>query len=741
MTDKWFLEDIEQSINKQNRLVILDPKGRADFLLKVLKEQDYLVFETDVAFNKQEAKRVEEELFLRYEADGKYAAEKVIFYVQREQNQLSFLYDYCFTHGCLDLTNMETWLKEKIFKQTDLQVNIPTEKLLTYAKLGMGKGLAWWQKVLQDLEDAVVLKEEILPFLHEPEVHFNNKEADIRELIAGKFFDLIGQPMMKKPPVILATAVANFIFDKLLHNTIDAELLSIYKKWLDSNTYSESLQGYLQQYKISPSVDCWNVHPEHSFQSVDVLQLQDLTAHFRDKAYLNKKLSAIKKRAKYRHAPTWWKDILVLMTFNSKPLSKCDALYKVVDYYTYHFHQVDRAIRNIYATFLQDENIVRPLQEHYEALNRELLTHWFDLADEYETNQQGKLVELIQAAKRSIAIIVGDGVRYEIADYVATVLEKQYKVDKGIMLADMPSETEHNMSALYVGNKEVIAIHKEREKRLSEITGKAIHYLNLEELHQGVQSNCLVLTYKDIDSAGEKLQQGAIKLFGEFEKVLIEKIDLLLKMGYEVHLVTDHGFVLTGLLDEADKIAPTTDGRKEVHERFIRTVDKQNDKDWLCFDKNYDGFRYVYAAKSDKPFKSKGVYGFAHGGFTPQEIIIPHFVFNKKVAATTNLAVSIANKSDLKEVTGELFGMKLSSTKGDDLFSASRKVQIVFYANNQEMNRSHIITVEPNKTLSFDFSFSGNDEITAVLLDAVTQEQLDSTIIKKSNARDFGGLF
>jgi len=74
--------------------------------------------------------------------------------------------------------------------------------------------------------------------------------------------------------------------------------------------------------------------------------------------------------------------------------------------------------------------------------------------------------------------------------------------------------------------------------------------LDLEALTHGIKADYLVLTYKDIDDAGEKLQHGALKLIGEFEKVLQDKIMLLMNMGFrEVHLTTDHGFVLTGLLD------------------------------------------------------------------------------------------------------------------------------------------------------------------------------------------------
>ena len=306
----------------------------------------------------------------------------------------------------------------------------------------------------------------------------------------------------------------------------------------------------------------------------------------------------------------------------------------------------------------------------------------------------------------------------------------------------MPSETEHNMSALYVGNNEVLPIHKDREKRLTATTGKDITYLDLEALHYGIKADYLVLTYKDIDSAGEKLQMGAIKLFNEFENVLQAKILILLNMGFHtVHLVTDHGFVLTGLLDEADKIEPNATGKKEVHERFIRTVETQKEKDWLEFKKPYGEYEYVYAAKNHKPFKSKGVYGFSHGGFTPQEIIIPNFVFSKESAASKGLEVIITNKKELNEVTGELFGLKIMAVgAATDLFTLNRKIQVLLYSNNLKYSNSNIITIEPEVIQSLEYSFSGHNEITVVVVDANTQEQIDSVKIKKSNVRDLGGL-
>lgn len=745
MTDKWIIQDIEKHITQRKRVVILDPTGQCNYLLPIIEKYSYTLFKTDNA-KTEEWQTVQEELLLRFETESKFKNEKVVFYATRPLSKLSFLYDYCFTHGCIDLSNPVEWIRNKLFSATGQQITLDNPMLLTAAKLGIGKDISWWKKILQDLEELVSIEDELLPFLNNPGNYFSDKEPDVKRLFEEKLFELIGQSYRKVPSKTLAIEVVNHLFSGLLSNEIKPELLSIYHKWLDSNTYSQSLSQYISDYELSPQQNIWNVHPEHCFTAIDQLQLIQITANFRDKSFVKEKLQILQLRIKNRKAanfvPLWWDDVINLFEFDNNALTQCNSLIKVTEFYTKSFYKVDRAIRNIYSSFLQEEAIVRPLQEHYESLNQELLHHWYDHSGTYKTDQQGFLPNLISQSNAGTAVIVGDGVRYEIAAFVASKLQGKCKIETNVMLADMPSETEHNMSALYVGNNEVLPVHKDREKRLSDTTGKEIAYLNLEALHYGIKADYLVLTYKDIDSAGEKLQLGAIKLFNEFENVLIDKILLLFNMGFQkVHLVTDHGFVLTGLLDEADKIDPDALGKKEVHERYIRTQEKQKTKEWLVFEKSYGDFKYVYAAKNHRPFKSKGVYGFSHGGFTPQEIIIPNFVFSKERITDKGLEVTITNKKELIEVTGELFGLKVQAIgKSGDLFSSSRKVQVLLYANNLTYSSSNIITIESGASQSFDFTFGGYNEIMAVIVDASSQEQIDSVKIKKSNARDLGGL-
>jgi hypothetical protein len=52
---------------------------------------------------------------LSYEAESTHKNDKVVFYVTRPKEELSFLFDYCFTHGCVNLTKPVEWLRNKLF--------------------------------------------------------------------------------------------------------------------------------------------------------------------------------------------------------------------------------------------------------------------------------------------------------------------------------------------------------------------------------------------------------------------------------------------------------------------------------------------------------------------------------------------------------------------------------------------------------------------------------------------------
>ena len=76
----------------------------------------------------------------------------------------------------------------------------------------------------------------------------------------------------------------------------------------------------------------------------------------------------------------------------------------------------------------------------------------------------------------------------------------------------------------------------------------------------------------------------------------------------------------------------------------------------------------------------------------------------------------------------------------NDLFTTNRKIMLLFFVGNEKVNESELITIEKNQQIKKEFRFDIYTEIDLVIIDALTKEQLDKTTIRKSNARDLGGL-
>ncbi|MDX9964323.1 hypothetical protein, partial [Desulfobacter postgatei] len=222
------------------------------------------------------------------------------------------------------------------------------------------------------------------------------------------------------------------------------------------------------------------------------------------------------------------------------------------------------------------------------------------------------------------------------------------------------------------------------------------------------------------------------------------KISLLLAGGYaRVYLITDHGFVLTGLLSDADKICVSPKGDFDKAERYIRTETRQADltPGLIEAEKNYRQFKYIYFARNMNPFKTPGLYGFSHGGVSPQELVTPYFCWERSGASLVLLSVLIENKGDLRDVTGELFSIKIKADKGtEDLFSMDRRVYLVFFASKAQVNKSDVFAIQQNEQLTKEYTFDGHSELEVLLLDAATKQQLDRAIIKQNKDRDLGGL-
>ena len=510
------------------------------------------------------------------------------------------------------------------------------------------------------------MSKDLLPFLHNPEAFDRDQyDAQLRETFYKHISNLLGVAHTTKPAATRAKEVVKTMLDGIAHGNCIPQLLDIYKDWLDSMSYQDSFTSYLADYSLPVKALAITADINHPFEKLDEQWMIKLGAKISNPQHKSTDLDIewMKKRSKSKQAQSldidFWKDVVTIVEYDLTEINQLNSLAECSDYYTHKFCKLDTAIRNLYAVFLENTNLLQPFQNLYREHVTIFLNKWFQYWSEYKENQTGLLQRIINESPKKTAIIVGDGVAYEIANLVADRVSPNYELKKESILADIPSETENNMSRLYMDNGVTEAVHKNREKYLQQQNADTpIDFLPLDKVSDTLLPNrILVCTYKDIDDMGEKLQHKALKYFPETIDFFAKKITQLLKNGYsKVCLVTDHGFVLTGILSEQDKVTHTINGDCHKAERYIRTSDTQPhlDSETIEVSRNYKQYNHLYFGKNLNPFKTPGVYGFSHGGLAPQEVVIPFFTWTSGASTTTALKVGISNKEDLKGITGEL---------------------------------------------------------------------------------------
>lgn len=738
MIDKWFAEDIEKILKEKNRIVISSGGENARFLETLIPDQ-YPILKT--------ADEIEE-LKVKYTIEKDFIDKKVIIFTSTPRENLKFVREYCETCGCIEIKYLHNYVKEKVHSKLGLNLQLAADEIATAAKISVGKSADYWIDIVHKGGDRIFnIGNEILPFLHNPEGYCKKLDKQVKKEFFSRLNQWLERENIEQPPATLAKAAARKILGSLVSDKGEKRFKEVYKSWADSKKYEKSLNQYVGEETIPFDIDIWAVDISHPFIKIDKAWLIEIAKHLDNKEFIKKKLEIIKKRAAdttcQKLGPTLWNDVLCILKFDTSQINGLSTLDDTVRYYTNTFYRLDAAVRRLYSDFLNENEIIQPFQEYYNRILIQLLDKWFACFKDYKENQAGLLDELI-SSQTKCAVIVGDGISYDIARDVSEKIKTRYKVDDGYRLADFPSTTENNMTRIYMGSAKVEPVHKKREQYLVEKYGDDIRFAKLEEVtYTSEPSQFLICTYKDIDSIAEKMQQGALKFISQMVDELAEKIDQLMKCGYQkVYLTSDHGFVLTGKLSESDKVEFNFKGAVEKNERYVRTAEKQDASAWLVeIDQKSDGYEHVYFHKSNNPFKTPGLYGYAHGGISPQELVVPFICIERKSAVIKKLDVVIANKENLQAVVGDIFEISLKAgISKEGLFSMQRKVEILFMASGKQVNKSDIISLKPEEVVKKEYSFDGRNELDAIVIDAETKETIDRAIIKQKNIRDTGGL-
>ena len=740
MFDKWFNQDIEEVFDKHDHVVVIDESVHLDLFKKILPANTKVFI----------VKGAIEELECKYAIEKYHQHDKVLVLTTTARSQLTFIRDYCETCGCIEIHKLETYLIQKVFDALKLNINLSSEELKTAAYNSIGKGLEYWENLCRKGgEHLFDINIDILPFLNDPERFCVSRDKIVIKSFFEKINIWLGRNIIEQPPKTLALEVAEKILNALLISEPEEKYLEVYKKWMDSKAYENSLKDYCNILQNQfQAQEPWGVHPQHPFSFVDELWLKDLAKNLSDTQYIQAKKSRLQARFRTSRGKQWrnglWGRVFQILDFDASKIKEIASLEDAIIYYTNELYRVDTAIRMIYEEFWGDDDLIRPFQEYYNQLMSPFLYKWFQYFDGYQENQKGLLIDEIQSAQGKIAIVVGDGIAYEIAQNVIAKVGDGIKVENNFRRCGIPSITENNMSLLYRDDGFVEAVHARREAYLASQIKKSIKFVQLDEinfLHADV--DVLICSYKDIDDIAEKLGHKALKFIGTIEDTLAEKIQFLLNNGFDKVLVTsDHGFVLTGLLDESDKVEVQFKGEFNKAERYIRTVEKQQtSSDLIEHKQSYGNYNYLYFTKNIKPFKTPGIYGYAHGGLAPQELIIPFCTFSLHSSKNQELQVSVVNQSQLNGVVGNYFPIHLKAAEeNDNLFSQERKVQLLFIDKGEQFYKSDIVTLKAGELIKKEFNFDGHSKIEVIVVDASSKQTLTKVTVTQTIARDLGGL-
>ncbi len=514
MIDAWLKSDLGKIFEKHPVAVLIDESGDAEFLLNTIDNQCTI----------HTANSEIEELHVKYLIESEQpSSNKYLIYTRTPRDELKYIREYCETNGCLEIRYLQNYIKEKVHQTLNLNINLPKDELIAAAKVSIGKDRTYWMDLChKGATEIFDLKKELLPFIHDPEKYEAEKyDRQLREIFYRKVNELLGQEFISKPAKTLASEVVKAMLDGLAHGECDQTLESVYNSWLDSINYKNSFARYLGSYSLPSDIDIWAVCPTHPFRQVDEQWLKIIGENIGNKETLPNYLARISRRIQSKQAQAlgimFWADVKVLLEFDPKDISYLSSFKECVDFYSKYFFKIDTSIRNLYTEFLNKRERLEPFQEYYKETVSIFLDKWFKFFDGYQEQQTGLLRRIIDENPIKTVVIVGDGVGYELACQIALQVNKTFTLTKDVLLADIPSETENNMSRIYMSNGVTEKIQKNREKYLLEQNRNVpIDFINLEEVTEDARpSRILICTYRDIDELGEKLQQKALKYISD----------------------------------------------------------------------------------------------------------------------------------------------------------------------------------------------------------------------------------
>ncbi|ENZ01365.1 TIGR02687 family protein [Clostridium thermobutyricum] len=289
--------------------------------------------------------------------------------------------------------------------------------------------------------------------------------------------------------------------------------------------------------------------------------------------------------------------------------------------------------------------------------------------------------------KERVFVIISDGLRYESAEELNTLLinERKGKSELDYMQGVLPSYTKLGMASLLPNNSIEIndkydvlingvnsngtdnrntILKMENEKSLA-ITYDTIMDMKDAEIRKTVTGLEVVYIYHNtIDARGDhaSTEREVFKATKDAFKEILTLVNKLVNRvsAASIIITADHGYLYKrSQMEESNKLSGVKLEDGEDNRRFLLTSNKEEVEGTVTFNMDYllgeGSNKYVITPKGTSRFKVQGAgANYVHGGAMPQEIIVPVIRFkNDRSASSVNdiRKVNISLTSITRKIT------------------------------------------------------------------------------------------
>ncbi len=350
---------------------------------------------------------------------------------------------------------------------------------------------------------------------------------------------------------------------------------------------------------------------------------------------------------------------------------------------------------------------------------------------------------------RRIAVMFVDALRYELGQELWQALEVERAGDRRQLtarIAAIPTVTAIGMAALLpggdrcqvaYGNDWEITIDdsgnlKDKDARrqwLERHLDDPVFY-NLDELlntpaDRIPEAPAYVVFDTTLDAVGETAGTLAWNTFSTLLQSLKKGIHKLLELGVdEVHVVTDHGFLLLEEVAEHEKVSVRTVPALTKKSRYLvgSSLGKTNQ---LCFPVPGSRDLMAWFPRGIGCFRTPGPYNYVHGGLSLQELVVPHLTVLQQV-----MGRPVGVRAELPRMIRSAQFQVVLEPISVSMFDQPRQVALSLEKEGQPVipRLGFVVPRTESKTvdvfLPMECGLEPGDQVHWILRDAVTDEVL-----------------